>query len=344
MVTSAGRKGQKRKSAADDEEEADDIDDDDKNRDRGKGSSKKNEDDDRKAQALLDKELDNLIRSAKGATADAGQMPDALKKEQDVLGSLGKDAEASSSISATASAQTVAELLRDKVNKAKGIQPKAPLEPGADVVSGMDGPVSIRGVSATIKAVAASGDDDFNLVASTVGGASAPLTSERNAFRCIAKDKPGALLTSGLDTFKEDLVHTNDHVEDDNPMQPVMVAWFRSIFSPRNRDSNDLEGREVQTYCRLLDYGLEGKLAQLMDMLMQRLKAKVFSMSEKSWTTAQHMELLPPLKTGSVLTMGKEEFVRRVSCGELRLHDLINRIQNHGASSSDGGGGKGSRR
>ena len=67
-------------------------------------------------------------------------------------------------------------------------------------------------------------------------------------------------------------------------------------------------------------------------------------MSEKSWTTAQHMELLPPLKTGSVLTMGEEEFVRRVSCGELRLHDLIDRSQNHGASSSSGGGGKGSQR
>ena len=67
-------------------------------------------------------------------------------------------------------------------------------------------------------------------------------------------------------------------------------------------------------------------------------------MSEKSWMTAQHMELLPPLKTGSVLTMGEEEFVRRVSCGELRLHDLINRIQNHGASSSNSGGGKGSQR
>jgi len=270
--TSAGRKGRKRKSAADDEEEADDVGDDDKNRDRGKGSSKKNEDDDRKAQALLDKELDNLIRSAKGATADAGQMPDALKKEQDVLGSLGKDAEASSSTSATASAQTVAELLRDKVNEAKGIQPKSPLKPGAGEVR----PVSIRGVSAAIKAVAASGDDDFNLVASAVGKASSPLTSKRNAFRRIGKDKPEALLTSGLKTFKEDLVHTHDHVKDDNPMQPGMVAEFSSIFSPGKRDRNNLEGREVQTYCRLRGFGLGGKSEQFMDMLRHRLKALFF--------------------------------------------------------------------
>ena len=175
-----------------------------------------------------------------------------------------------------------------------------------------------------------------------MGGMGSPLTSKRNAFRKISKEKPGTLLTSGLEAFKEDLVHIHDHADEDSPLQPIMVAWYRSIFLPANRDEDDLGCREVQTYCRLIDYGLEGKLTQLMDMLMQRLKAKVFAMSEKSWTTAQHMELLPPLKSASVLTMGEEEFVRRVTCGDLRLHDLITRIQTNGGSAfgHDSGGGR----
>ena len=90
----------------------------------------------------------------------------------------------------------------------------------------------------------------------------------------------------------------------------------------------------------LKDLGLEGKLPQLLDMLMQRLKAKVLAMNDQNWTTAQHMELLPPLKTASVLTMGEEEFVRRVSCGEVRLHDLISKIQSMTPSSASGGAGK----
>ena len=114
------------------------------------------------------------------------------------------------------------------------------------------------------------------------------------------------------------------------------MAWYRSIFSPANRDRSDLDCREVHTYCRLLDLGLEGKLPQLLDMLMQRLKGKLLALSDKSWTTAQHMELLPAMKQGSMLTMGEEEFVRRVSCGELRLHDLISKIQGHGGSRSGG--------
>ena len=83
-----------------------------------------------------------------------------------------------------------------------------------------------------------------------------PLTSKRNAFRKISKDKPGTLLTAGLEEFKEDLVHIHDHGDEDSPLQPIMVAWFRSIFLPANRNENDLDCKEGQTYCSLIIYGL----------------------------------------------------------------------------------------
>jgi hypothetical protein len=238
----------------------------------------------------------------------------------------------------------VAELLKQKVNKAKAATPAAASPLAAGEIHGTDGKINLKDIFAAIKAVAASENDDFAMEGAAVGGAGSPLTSRRNAFRKIARERPGALLTSGLEGFKEDLLHIHDNVNEDDPTQPIMVAWYRSIFSPNHRGDDDIDCREVHTLCRVIDLGLEGKLPELLDMLMQRLKAKVFAMSEKSWQTAQHMELLPPIRTASVLTMGEEEFVRRVSCGELRLQDLISRIQNHGQASGSGRGSGGNSR
>ena len=128
-----------------------------------------------------------------------------------------------------------------------------------------------------------------------------------------------------------------------------MVSWYRSIFSPESRDLSDQDLREVHTYCRMLDLGLTGKIPQLLDMTMQRLKAKVVAINAGNWNTAQHMELLPPSRGASVLSMGEEEFIRRVSCGEIRLGELIAKFQgmvpkqdDHGARGS--GSNRGAKR
>ena len=132
-------------------------------------------------------------------------------------------------------------------------------------------------------------------------------------------------------------MHQYDQVDEDNPLQPIMVSWYRSIFVPENREELEADLRKIQTYCRRIDLGLQGKVAHLLDFLMQRMKAKLLSMRDGNCTTAQHMELLPPPKASGVLSIGEEEFIRRVSCGEIRLHELIAKIQGSGASGSSSG-------
>ena len=98
---------------------------------------------------------------------------------------------------------------------------------------------------------------------------------------------------------------------------------------------NKWDRREIQTYCRLLDLGLKGETVSLLDMLMQRLKAKVLASADGHWESAQYLELLPSTKAAGILSMGEEEFVRKVNAGEIRPADLLGKIRSsagHGAA------------
>ena len=109
---------------------------------------------------------------------------------------------------------------------------------------------------------------------------------------------------------------------------------------PENRSLSDADLREIHTYCRVLDLGVTGKVTNLLDMVMQRLKAKVVAVKDGNWKAAQHMKLLPPSRHLSVLSMGEEEFIRRVSAGEIRLSELLEKYQiSGGARSGDGNRG-----
>ena len=89
-------------------------------------------------------------------------------------------------------------------------------------------------------------------------------------------------------------MHIHDDIDENDALRPVMVSWFRSVFMFDNRSISDSGLRDMHKYCRILDLGLTGKVAQLMDMTMQRLKAKVVALTDGNWKAAQHMELLPP--------------------------------------------------
>ena len=67
------------------------------------------------------------------------------------------------------------------------------------------------------------------------------------------------------------------------------------------------------------------------------MKAKLLSMRDGNWTTARHMEILPSSKAGGVLSTGEEEFIRRISCNEIRLYELIAKVQGSNASGSSSG-------
>ena len=129
-------------------------------------------------------------------------------------------------------------------------------------------------------------------------------------------------------------MQVTDEINENDALAPIANTWFRTVFSPNQHNLDQWDRREIQTYCRLIDFGLRGEMAQLLDMAMQRLKAKVLACADGHWQSAQHLELLPSAKAAGILSMGEEEFVRKVNAGEIRLADLLQKI--HG---SGGGGG-----
>ena len=54
--------------------------------------------------------------------------------------------------------------------------------------------------------------EDFLEGSSGSSSINGPLTSRKSAIRKLAVEKPGALLSSGLEGFREDLVQVSDEV------------------------------------------------------------------------------------------------------------------------------------
>ena len=165
-------------------------------------------------------------------------------------------------------------------------------------------------------------------------GLEGPLTSKKGLIRKMATEHPGKLLLSGLEGFKADLIQITDEVDENQSLQPVAVAWYRSVFQPNHTGLNEGDKREILTYCKLIDHCLRGETVTALDMIMQRLKAKVLATEDGHWQSAQHLELLPTAKAAGILSMGEEEFVRRVNAGEIRLADLLEKLRDSGSKSS----------
>ena len=78
-------------------------------------------------------------------------------------------------------------------------------------------------------------EDSYFGGSSSASGLDGPLTSRKSAIRRLAIDKPGSLLSSGLEGFREDLVQVSDEVDENSKLQPICSSWFRSIFCPNHQ-------------------------------------------------------------------------------------------------------------
>ncbi len=76
--------------------------------------------------------------------------------------------------------------------------------------------------------------------------------------------------------------------------------------------------REAVTLGSAIDLLLDGSLASLGDLLMQRLKALETAMQEQNWQSARHQELISP-QAASLTNTGEKEMASKV---ELRMMKL----------------------
>ena len=86
----------------------------------------------------------------------------------------------------------------------------------------------------------------------------------------------------------------------------VAVAWLLTVYLNQHsaKDLGPRTMRELRTLCHTLDLLIQGKVAEAMDVLAQRVKALERAQADGHWDAAQWMELIP---TGAVQLIPRRE-------------------------------------
>ena len=118
------------------------------------------------------------------------------------------------------------------------------------------------------------------------------LFGEQSAAKKISKRAPGVLAAAWLKEAQDYLLTSQGMVwsTHQQEVQPLAVQYFRSQMS------GVLKGpvaREYHTLVYAVDLALQGRAAEMMDLLIQRLKSLSSTQSGVHYSISQKMELLP---------------------------------------------------
>ena len=115
---------------------------------------------------------------------------------------------------------------------------------------------------------------------------------------------PGSRFLSGLRTIAAQLGSRGGSQSD--IVVPRVTTWLNSIFlgavTPEKMSRRNLT--ELRFLAAAIDHLTVGDLAQLGDLLMQRLKAVQTAATEGDWSTASELDVTP---LSSVLLTSEEE-------------------------------------
>eukprot|EP00438_Fugacium_kawagutii_P022658 Skav224882 [mRNA] locus=scaffold1112:251630:257035:+ [translate_table: standard] len=118
---------------------------------------------------------------------------------------------------------------------------------------------------------------------------------DKNKVHRVASYAPGVLSASSVGTMKEFLLQSTGTAWqiDDASLPPIMSQYVRSFLA--QKASGGIL-REMTTVAHTADLLLQGRVAEAVDTLAQRLKSLEMSVSGQSWSTGQRIELAPGLE------------------------------------------------
>ena len=114
--------------------------------------------------------------------------------------------------------------------------------------------------------------------------------------------------------------------------QVRVVSYLNNYFFVQHspKDVDLLIVREMRTWAESIDLLLEGDMARLGDMMMQRLKALAHSVADSSWATARHHELIPQLD-GHFANEDELEAVAQAEHRAAKLRKALEEAKSRGA-------------
>ena len=139
----------------------------------------------------------------------------------------------------------------------------------------------------------------------------------------LARKNPGKLLRSGLEEMSRYLA---DRVGDSRGSmswdQRRVMAYVNQIMLANHQGGGPgvRNQREAVTLGSAIDLLLDGSLAALGDLLMQRLKALETAMQEQNWQSARHQELISP-QSASLTNTGEREMASKTELRMMRLRN-----------------------
>lgn len=108
----------------------------------------------------------------------------------------------------------------------------------------------------------------------------------------VGKRYPGTLLAAAAEEAAESLLTTEGGIWDPStgPLVPIFTRYYRAQLQSK---MSPAMSREALTLAVGLDLGLRGKIAELLDLMGQRLKALELQATGTHYTVAQQSELVP---------------------------------------------------
>ena len=135
-------------------------------------------------------------------------------------------------------------------------------------------------------------------------------------------ERPGRFLVSGLQEMAQYVSYRGGPALDWKA-QRVTPYVNQVLFAQHSPAAMEPQvARNIVCYAKCLDHLLEGELALLGDTLMQHLKALENYVVEGVWTTAQHMQLVPPAKA-SIASAEEKAAAARAEMRAARLRKSI---------------------
>ncbi|CAK0812996.1 unnamed protein product [Prorocentrum cordatum] len=163
---------------------------------------------------------------------------------------------------------------------------------------------------------------------SGVDGAAATggLATKRARCRKMAQDQPGKLSELTLMQMAEFL----GAVEGDaavGPTTALVLRYLLTFYLPQNpvQQIGVAACREMRALAEAIDFPLQGKIPQALDILTQRQKAAQVAVGDGHWGAAKWLELIPAKDEPTTLRNEEEEMIRNIERGELKLEELSSR-------------------
>lgn len=168
------------------------------------------------------------------------------------------------------------------------------------------------------------------------------LFGETSVVRKIANKYPGVLGASWLREVQDHLMTSQGQLwsQVEGPLPPLAVQYFRQVVSAK---MSGVMAREYQTLAFMLDLAVQGRVAELCDTAVQRLKSLSSTQSGIHYSISQRLELLPHDRAVPASLQETQAAARAAEQEDRVLHRASKSLRPWGSTyhQESGKGGKG---